>query len=210
MNVYIIYAKIPYDVFIKNNYTAIFNMDMFNLTFDKKYYIGIYAWTKNKKDLKTFLNERKNNDFYTFEKINLNNDEFEIFQNKYYQEELDLHDFYTSFNNAIHIISTNLEYEVSTETSMIDSIVYTSIDKYSDYYILKDKYIKALDIISYTSFYDLAYVDFSNILNNEEKEIREALASENSQYGITVYGHKYYDILYSQFVSFLSLFHEML
>lgn len=210
MKIYVIYAKIPYDIFIENNYKDIFDMDVFNLTLDKKYYMGIYAWTKNKKDLKIFLNERKNNNFYTFEKINLSSDDFEVFKNKYYQEELDLHEFYNSFDKCVHIISTNLEYEVSSETPMIDDILYGTIDKCSDYYILNDKYINALDIISYTSFYDLAYVSFSDILNDDEKEIRESYADGNSSYGFTVYGHKYYNILYSHFVSFLVLFHEML
>lgn len=194
MKLYLIYARFP-KTEIDANYPYISVEDYMEID---GFYVGLYAYTTNKEFAKEFIESRKASNFFFLKKINDDKEEIERFTTdfKNSQKELVLRRFKSNVNDDTYIslVCTADEYRQavydddgrSDETLIL--LLSDSIQPESDYYLLKDEYIKALDIIWYTLIYDLCFGGHPNF-DDDWNDVRSDTASEGLSYGLSPFGY---------------------
>ena len=182
--IYYIYAIIPENIYDKKVRYIIPNQHDYKLKHNAMY--GLYAWSTSKKIVKEFF-EVRNKSVYTLIKKDIyDKEDYKLIKEKYGDLELDYRKFY--YNNdspdeeeSITIVSTKNEYVQSTE--YISENLYEfgpKADIAIHYSIFKDKIIKALDLLGYTTDYDIEYGNDSDA----------DYASYNLSFGLTKYGNR--------------------
>ena len=183
--IYYIYAMIPEYIYNqKIKYLLSSSQYDFRWKHGKMY--GLYAWTTSKKMMKEFFEVRDNkiynvikNDMYDKEELDRlksNYPDLELGYRRYYYDDCE------NEEDSILITSTKNEHINSTEFP--EEYLYEFGPKASDefvYYIFKDKIIKALDILGYTTSYDIEY----------GTEAENDAAQYNLSFNLTKYGNKH-------------------
>ena len=161
-----------------------YDMHMYRDPVNRDIVVVMYAWTTNKNLKKTFLRERGK--MFICKKAKLTDSEFNKFKkdNEYTQLiEYKLKHYYGKTESGITVLAPKLEID-----SVIDSdyIIMTLIEALqnsmqTDYYVLKDRYMHALDALGYTSIYDI-------YLTGDGE--REETSEYNLGYGLGTLGTK--------------------
>ena len=182
--IYYIYAIIPEQIYYSKIRYIIPNQHDYRLKHNSMY--GLYAWTTSKKITKEFF-EVRNKSIYTLIKGDMiDKEDYKRMKEKYGELELDYRKYYYDGNTPIEEDSITI---VSTKNEYIQSTEYVAENLYefgpkSDinihYSIFKDKIIKALDLLGYTTDYDIEYGEDSDA----------DCASYNLSFGLTKYGNK--------------------
>lgn len=171
---------------------------------------GLYAWTDSKKALKEFFKLR-NRKYFKVKKEYVTDDfldnikkENEVIQKK---RLLYLNYGIGQINKEISILSTIEESELSEEFAL--NIFYV-LDM-CNYMLFKESYIVALDLISYTSQYDLNCLNDNDVADTDEYDRRFETAADLMSYDMTVVsGKKCVDFTSNIFSAFLFLFKDIL
>lgn len=216
MTVYLIYAKIPSEIFLNNIKFIINKSERYIRTESSKYFIGLYAWSRNKEYINEFLKIRKGCKFYILKKMKMCKYDFKMFKNDYEYEELNYYDYQRGDYNhlpPVKIISTKNEYneiydygEQKISEEMLDTI----FNEYSDYYWFNDKLIDALDKLSYTTNCDILCGGNIDCFDENELLHRSEFACNNACYGYTVEGNIYMPFGDNKFILFINEYRQML
>ena len=176
--VYLVYATIPYKIFIKIKY-MLPKIEKFKSKGNNM--VGLYAWTTNKEYVEEFL-EIRNNSIYTVKKVDIEEKgELKSIKDNYGTSELKPYEYYLDSDDKdsehVDIISTKNEFVCST----IDSEEYLfdfgpSVEEEAPYVIFNDDIIEALDVLGYTDKYDLSFGDSEKV----------DLVSYNNSFGVSV------------------------
>lgn len=156
MKLYLIYAKIPESEFNKTIKYLIPNVYDYRWINEKFY--GLYAWTKSKSKLNDFLEVRYKKAFEVSKK-NIDDDEYQMFKDHYNLLELVRHIYkYGNKKKEIEVVTTkNEEIESIGNGSENYNDFGPRVHPDANYRLFKDDIIHALDMIGYTSAYDLCY-----------------------------------------------------
>ena len=183
--VYVIYIKIPERYYNDCLKFLIPKESIFR--YNSGNYSGIYAWTTNKKDLEEFISLR-GKDKYKVQKFELDSDEFKEFKRKYIAFRLYRYTYY--FDNEYDddksstVLTTRFEYIESTDNMCENMDAYSlRVNPEADYVIFKQKYIDFLDIIGYTSRFDLLSGD------DDSGNSRKSYADFQNSFNMTPFGH---------------------
>ena len=184
MNVYFIYAEIPrYDYDERLKFLL---SDQHDFRAKGNYMRGLYAITNNKKFLKEFFNLRGGNEMYTTIKRDLDEDDWDMIRNQYSDLILRKSHFGDRKNKKMELIvtkdeETTVQYDGRAYMIEFGPSIYANID----YRIFNDSIMNALDIIGYTSDYDINH-------SNDDERIENANFQES--FLLTPLGHKRIDI----------------
>lgn len=232
--VYLIYAKIPSLLF--DNKIHLFVRDSSEFKLSKNHYIGLYAWTKNKELLNTFLDFRKDaKDIYNVIEREFDKDDYKHFKKVHSAEELmyyrfktcksydmdhfdygwvpkksdsdqEKDEFFNESDNVGRIVCTTTEYNETMDYGEQFFFEYLSQIMKVDYLIFKDEYIWALDRIG--------YCDAFNLVNNDSEDPFYSARSETSEYnnnfGLTYYGNPAFNLWDNKLALFINIFYEMI
>ena len=221
MKIYLVYAKIPH--YLKNyafdfidNFTSYVKDGNGN-------YVGLYAWTTKKKYFKAFK-ETRSKDFFVYKEKNIPSGDIEYFRKELSSLELIKHSF------AIVIGGKGIEYKDKKSGKGIKMIlVYDEYDKIvtshdgnvplswynmttvasEDYYPLNDTIIDALDIIGYTSEYDMLYGGDDDAFLDEEIDSRRDTVYNQLSYQLTVDDNSYINLMANEFNTFMFLYEPL-
>lgn len=205
MKIYFIYAKIPEDIYNKRIKYIISNKHSFR--WKEKYMFGLYAWTKDKKICKEFLDLRGESGIYTLvEKEVDTKEELHLLRKRYTELELGIYRYYYNKSQkedqSITVVSTKNEWLSSTEYASENMMEFGPKVVHDIDYLLFNKDIRmALDTLGYTTDYDIMFQG-----NNEE---RYDNAVDHIGFDLTVYGHPYPFLFNNQLTILLYLFSFM-
>lgn len=215
MKIYLIKVHIPaalyqvkYNYLFKGSGKESSNVNRFHFLEDKDVYAGLYAWSNNKTEISEFLEFRNLSRVkYHKEIIEIDKDDFDEFRSKYKFSFLKKYEIPSIKGDVQYMLMTYEEYLNVTEYASENLFEFVDADLYkADYYVLKGKYMQALDIISYTTNYD----NRSNMIfpfNDERYEFSDYMMT----YGLTTGGNRYTINYYeSTMTVFYLLFREML
>lgn len=212
MKIFFIYAKIPQKVYDKRLKYIISNQ--YDFEYKDGYMVGLYAWTKKKKICKEFFELRDGiGNLYTIMEKDVNHSQYEYIREKYFELELLPHKYFyvTHINDVkedmsmndrfMEVVSTKNEYKVSTNESSeyIHDFGPKVEENYPNPRIFNSKTIEILDIIGYTTEYD--------ILFGTKEQSQYAL--DQFQDGKTVYGHDIFLTGENELTNLLYLFKFM-
>ena len=211
MKLYLIYAKIKtkeFDAKLKYLIGLVKN-DSFGFRYAKtnkryNYYIGLYAWTTNKKLLKEFLIFHKAKHFVIKKKC-VDAKEMESFKKKYKDKKLSRRRLYHNIGGVLNpgqygkdmyteIVLTRFEYVNCSEE--LETNAYEFCYPHCatvDYRLFKDKWQRILDLLNYTLHYDLNQFDNTDNVTDkrlEDYENRKEVAEYNLQFGLTPMGNQ--------------------
>ena len=180
--IYYIYAIIPEYLYNKKIKYLFSSQHDFRWKHGNMY--GLYAWSTSKKKVKEFFEVREKS-IYTVVKSDLYDDS-EIARLKDMHSDLELkrrryyYDDCKNDEDSILITSTKNEHVSSTEFSeeFINEFG-PQVSEMFSYSIFKDKVIRALDILGYTTRYDIEYG------NDQESD----LANYNLGFNLNTFGN---------------------
>lgn len=145
---------------------------------DDKFY-GLYAWTNGKSKLTDFM-EVRDNKVFNVSKKELDEDEYDLFKDHFHLLELKRYNYKTNDKKDMEVVSTKNEMiEIFSNGKENYMEFGPTVDDSFNYRIFKKDLINALDILGYTSIYDLNYGSM------EEND----LASYNGSYGLGPVGN---------------------
>lgn len=210
MKVYGIYAIIPTEVFENRMSKLVYDKNKFRLSKNENYYYGLYAWTTKKKVVEEFLYIR-NKDMYKVKEIKIPKEDERDFKLEFKFEELAYYNYKVG-KEEYEVLTTLNEFTESCDnrSENLDELLYEKItNDVADYEILKKDLIKALDIIGYTTYYDIECGGNPEVTTDEEANDRLALASDSKSYNQTVYGRRYIDFTENEFEALLYIYEPM-
>lgn len=210
MKVYGIYAIIPTEVFENRMSKLVYDKNKFRLSKNENYYYGLYAWTTKKKVVEEFLYIR-NKDMYKVKEIKIPKEDERDFKLEFKFEELAYYNYKVG-KEEYEVLTTLNEFTESCDnrSENLDELLYEEItNDVADYEILKKDLIKALDIIGYTTYYDIECGGNPEVTTDEEANDRLALASDSKSYNQTVYGRRYIDFTENEFEALLYIYEPM-
>lgn len=203
MKVYIVGCYIPYNS--ENEIISILE----NLFHEGShgYIAPIYAWSKKKSTAKLFLETHDSKLLSIRVKEFDSQEEFDDFEKYNRTLEIRYIEYSASVLYSVKILSTDWERRMVRNTMMESSESYVYDTLTVDYTIFKQKYVNALDFISYTTLYDI-YVGGDEKFVESEHEIgeRQDTASHNSSYNLTVFGNSLELITELEFFHYCKLF----
>lgn len=209
MTVYFIYAKIPSKIYDERIKFIISNV--YDYRFRNGYMYGLYAWTKKKKIYKEFIELRNNGNIYTvIKKDDIDDDQFKEIKDTYFQLELKSYRYFHKTESSedednssrfMEVVSTKNEYNICTNefSEYINEFGPKVKDGYPDYLMFSPDVIEALDIIGYTTDYDIT----------QTTGARKEKAIENFQEGKTVLGRDLFVTGENELTNLLFLFYFM-
>ena len=164
------------------NYT--YNMHMYRDPVNHNRVVVMYAWTTSKDLKKTFLHERGK--MFICKKIKLTDSKLNEFKKDNAYTQLIEYKFKHYCGKQLiymPVIAPKLEVDFIIDS---DYIMMTLIDilqdsMQTDYYILKDKFMYALDSLGYTSIYDIYLIG---------NEARQDTSEYNFGYGLGTLGNR--------------------
>jgi hypothetical protein len=155
MKIYLIYVKIPINLYEEKLGHLLVSYS-FSFKIEDDYYIGLYAFTKNKKILEDFINRRLNawkRKLYFYKKVELSKDEYKKFLQKFHNIELAYRIITTSYLSSLSDISYEYREAVYKTLKEIPKEIYNET-------IRKNSTIK---IILCTEFEYIASVETGNV-----------------------------------------------
>lgn len=174
---------------------------------DEERMIGLYAFTTKKSYMKEFLKVRNKKRFY-LKTVEMEEDEFHEWRIDNLTFELSKYPIPTdkTKENNVIVLCTKYEYIMVTENTK--ELLIEQFQPYLtvDYMVFTEEYQKALDIIGYTTMYDIIVGGDPNIFSEEEMEERVDYANYNLSFNQTIYGKLYPINFVNQFNLFISLF----
>ena len=229
MKLYLVYAKIDIDLWESKmkRYTYQSEMSFDKFVFDSKTssYIGLYAWTNNKKVLGMFKDSRImafNRGMYSIRNVKIERDDFIDFIKHNKDKEILLRHLVTkksengSFKDngeyCIYTILTKYEFDTCTDESSARGEMFEAMyDKLKiDYYAFNDVFKNLLERVGYATEFDVnTFVDDDY---NDYYECRADLASFNSSYKLSPYSAVpiAYDLYGDRYALFKNIYFEML
>lgn len=231
--IYLVYLKIPKSIY--NNYQKHLLMGIDKtppIDDNGDYYVLFYAWTDEKELIKEFTRFRNRDIYDIVKKKGLSDDELTELKQDHAEKRLGRYKFYHSYLDDVNEYNAKEEYIQATKDEK-DNDYYTifvatkneyvncSLDLVPnmfesgpasfaniDYSIFKNKYIEVLDILGYTSYFDLYWHDTNP--ESDDMTDRYIVAGENAESHLTTYGHIFFDISDNEFLSFLYLYKYMI
>lgn len=210
MKIYFIYAKIPMTVYDTRIKFIISNVHDYRCK--DNHMFGLYAWTRKKKLCEEFLELRDCPELYTvIKRDDIREDQYKVIKDRYFQLELKPYRYFydtkvreeeeENADRFMEVVSTQNEYNISTNefSEYINEFGPHMDSNYPDYRIFNSEVIKALDIIGYTTDFD--------IINTEDA--RKENAINLFQQGKTVYGRDLYLTGENELSNLLFLFRYM-
>lgn len=210
MKVYGIYAIIPTEEFESRMFRFVHDKHKFSLSKNGNYYYGLYAWTTKKKVVKEFLDIR-NKDMYKVKELKIDKEDEKDFKLDFKFEELSYFN-YKAGDDEYEVLSTLNEFTEACDnrSENLDDLFYDVITNVvADYEILKKDIIDALDIIGYTTYYDIECGGNPDVTSDEEANDRLALANDSRSYKQTVFGRRYVDFTENEFAALLYIYEPM-
>ena len=227
MKLYKIYLTIPEEIYNKRIKYLVSkeSFEGYHFKKNKKYVYGLYAWTTKKKYIEEFKRTRFM-DAFSINKSEIDEDEFEDFKSKYSTLKLDMRKFFYSaeinpdnydydsymltiktvnasdINNNI-VLTTKQEWIESTQHLRENMEEHYASNISFDYKIFKRHIQEALDILGYTTMFDL-----HNSTNPESDEyISRSLKAENNyHHNKTVFGNELIKYNNNEYAGLLYLF----
>ena len=202
--IYLIYLKLPKDIYYNmcDYIGPKYILSGFKV-YNKKYYIGFYAYTDKKSILKRFLKER-NDKIFKVNKVNIDDDDFDDAIKTSKLKKIKYSD--------VLVISNENEYTASVIDVDINMMEHGPC-KYAniDYNIFNSDIIAALDVLSYTTLYDMYNIENIEVnnLSNEllnEIEYRNDLAMFNASFNLSPLGSKIISYDNDEFACFIYLY----
>ena len=210
MILYMVYAKFPY--YLKywiDEVLEIFTDPTFACTDEDENYVGIYGWTI-KKDIIAEFKKGRTKDYFIYKTKKISKKEFKDFKNVYdlceiKREYFGKSDLVTSSGKTIACTVT--EYRTITEPERFllfwnEMMGYVS----EDYYWFNDELLQAVDLIGYTTEYDIMFGGDDRSFLDEEIEQRIENAAYSMSYNLTVDGNTYIPIISNQVEVFLRIY----
>ena len=227
MKVYLVYAKIDIDLWEDkmklyiNQTDSMF--DKFRFDSSTNSYVGLYAWTHNKKIIEMFKDSRImafNRGMYKIHNIKVNRDTFMDFIKDNKDKEIVLRHLVTkkseegAFKNngeyCIYTILTRNEFDVCTDDSFARTEMFEAMcDKLRvDYYGFNNKFKTLLERVGYATEFDVNCIDDDY---NDYYECRADLANYNASYGLSSHNTPIACDLYGdRYALFKNIYFEML
>ena len=222
--VYIIYASIPNRLweaklkYLINESSYVlsgkeYNYDGNNRTF-------LYAWTTKEKYLNAFKYFRENalKNIYKIEAAEMDKLEYSQFVERYENERLRYIEIPTNDNEMFgtndftKILCTLNEANYTIYEGHVYLYEYFSDIIEVDYSIFNNKYINALDCLSYCDEFNI--LRYNNALSYDESELyssRYEMSEYNHSFNLTGFGnHKMIDLYANRLAIFVNLFYEMI
>ena len=210
MKVYGIYAIIPTEVFESRMFKFVYDKHKFSLSKNGNYYYGLYAWTTKKKVVKEFLDIR-NKDMYKVKELKIDKEDEKDFELDYKFEELSYYN-YIAGNEEYEVLTTLNEFTESCDniSENLNDLLYDILtNEVADYDILNQDLIDALDIIGYTSYYDIECGGNPDLVTDEEAITRREFAEYHESFRQTVFGRNYVDFTKNEFAALLYIYEPM-
>lgn len=209
--IYLIYAKIPDPLYQMLSFYIRYIEKTFTISVDNKW-LGLYAWTTSKKKLKIFKETRKKAKVYIYKEKMIEKDYLKKFSEENKDSKLGNYEYIQSYSLAclppINVITTLEEYNIATDNDIIyEFLVENSVfQNYNvDYMIFRTDIINALDILNYTTEYDLFWGGESE----DDGEDRTETANYLMSYNQTPFGNKYIGIYDNEFASLMMVFSSL-
>lgn len=202
--VYVIYITIPEKEYNKTIKYMIPSISYFRFSDGK--YSGIYAWTKSKKLLNSFINLR-GNDKYNVITVDMSDDDYHDFKIKFSDFKLKNYKYYKNMNDKDksdynEIVSTYFEYRACSDEIEENLNEFSfNINPEVDYMLFKEKYINYLDMIGYNTRFDL--------FDSTNSESRFEYADYMASFNLTPMGNPFIvdpSGVYNQILALLYLF----
>ena len=181
-----IYAVSCYIPFNDPNERICFYEGVFNEK-NRGYLAPIYGWSKSKEFVQKFILTHKK-ELLRFKILEYNDVELSLFINLYRDLEIKYLEYSISDLKTVEILSTECERKIICYTSseFAETYVY---DIGVDYSIFRWKYIFALDLLSYTTLYDIYQGGDPRFTPEEKMDKRMEIASHNLSYNLTIHGN---------------------
>lgn len=200
--IYIVGVSIPFDSKAERVtfYNSIFREG------SSAYVANVYGWTQDYKLFKKFIDTHKKKFLHT-KSIKLDKDSYEDFYKFYKDLEIKYISYNASYSHSVSILSTPYEKKMCqiSEDDYIETYACEIVG--TDYEMFKEKYIDALDYLSYTTFYDI-YVNYEE--RNENGELfttdRNEVATYNQSFNMTVYGNPLNLLTDSELIYYWNIF----
>lgn len=172
------------------------------------YLAPIYGWSKSKELVQKFILTHKK-ELLRFKILEYDDDELSSFINFYRDLEIKYLEYSISYSKTVEILSTECERKklCYNSSEFAETYVY---DIGVDYSIFKWKYIFALDVLSYTTLFDLYIGGDTRYNSDEEISSRLEVASHNLSYNLTVHGNPATLITDTDFFNYWKLFEDFI
>lgn len=236
--VYLIYAKIPADLFslkIKG-----FVKHSSEYVYKNNHYIGLYAWTTNKILLAGFTEFREGaKNIYQIKTEKMEKDQFRMFRKAYFHEELQYYKipsrigydeefligyepskkdskeekeaFFSTDDKSVQVVCTRHEFMTICEYGHDYLLEYFYNCIKADYIGFKSKYIQALDYIGYVDIFNHIHEGISDYDTEDEfYSDRYQSTVYNNSYNLSFYGNSAVDLYENKAVLFINVFYEMI
>ena len=179
------------------------------------YWMGLYAWTKDKSILKEFSNLRDMKK-YRIVKKDITKEEFATFKLDYKIYQIGFYSFASDELNPkrqkLHekekrILSVFHENDTIMQDG--DILFYDEfINEYNyDYRFFKEKYQETLDSIGYSTLFDVCLCGgYDDTLSDDVIDKRSEYASYQMSYGLTLDGREYLDLTMDKLGLYLRLY----
>ena len=210
MKVYGIYALIPTEEFENRMSRLVYDKNRFKLSKRENYYYGLYAWTTKKKVVKEFLDIRNKN-MYKVQEIKIPKEDEKDFKLDFKFEELAYYK-YIAGKEEYEVLTTLNEFTESCDnrSENLSDLFYGKLtNEVADYMILKQDLIDALDIIGYTTYYDIECGGNPDVVTDEEAISRTDFAGYHVSFGQTVFGRNYVDFTENELAALLYIYGPM-
>ena len=174
---------------------------------DHGYVAPIYAWSRKKSLAEKFI-ETHRKEYLSMRVLHFDTEEeFNNFEKFNRVLKIDYIEYSASILHSVNVLSTEWERRAVRGTMFDSSENYVYDTLTVDYTIFKQKYIDALDFISYTTLYDIFIGGDDQFIDSDHDiECRQEVASHNSSYNVTVFGNKLALLTESEFFHYSKLF----
>lgn len=223
--VYVVYAKIPSRLWNKKMSCLVSDSREYKYDEELDYYVGIYAWTTNKKYIEFFKEYRKSafqNNIYSIKKINFDKDDYRQFQAIHVQEEIVIAGFQTRKSSDYNLKELSFEKGGITFVRMVctkqehnechedrQAHIYEKLYRLLkfDYFAFKDKYENIFEEIGYATEFD---IEHGGDDDDDYYDERCDLANYNSGFGLTTNGFSMkLDLYGNEMALLMNLYYEM-
>lgn len=221
MKIYLVYAKIP--DYLKG--WAEDTIEDFNFNYhsqdDSCNYVGLYAWTIREKEFNEFK-ETRSSDFFVYKESKITKDELKSFRKVMPDREMLRHSFAivvggkakeykdkkTKHGITMVLVSDEFNKLTLAHDGYIAETYYEMTTRaLEDYYLFNEDIKLALDVIGYTTDYDITFAGDDYLFDDEERSYRNECASYNLSYQLSSYnGNPYINLMANEFNSFTILY----
>lgn len=228
MKIYLVYAKIDIDLWEKKMNCHIYqnttSYGKFSYDENSDSYIGLYAWTHNKKILNMFKESRFlafSKGIYTVKQIKVDRDDFLDFVKCNKDKEIVLRHLQTKKSEKgafkaddneyyMYTVLTNQEYNECADEASAREIMFERLCDILkvDYYAFNDLYKSLLEVVGYGTEYDINTIDYDY---SDYYQCRSDLANYNGSFNMSSSGNPIkYDLYGDKYALFKNIYFEMI